>query len=47
MDCFALLKRYRDLRALVERVKKSPIMKDATTQQQVRDVDAELKKKGK
>ena len=47
MDCLALVKRYRELRALVERVKKSPAMKDATTQQQVRDVEAGLKKLGK
>ena len=47
MDCLAILKRYSELRALVERVKKSPIMKDATTQQQVRDVEAGLKKNGK
>ncbi len=47
MDCLASLKRYRDLRTLVERVKKSPVMKDATTQQQVRDVEAQLKTKGK
>jgi tetratricopeptide (TPR) repeat protein len=47
MDCLANLKRWRDLRALVERIKKSPIMKDATTQQQVREVEAGLKKQGK
>ncbi|HEX6839696.1 MAG TPA: hypothetical protein VF334_24125 [Polyangia bacterium] len=47
MDCLAILKRYDALRALVERVKKSPIMSDATTQQQVRDNEAALKKLGK
>lgn len=47
MDCLALLKRWDELRALVDRVKKSPIMSDATTQQQVRDNDAALKKHGK
>jgi cellulose synthase operon protein C len=48
MDCLAILKRYDELRALVERVKKNPVlMKDATTQQQVRDNDAALKKHGK
>lgn len=47
MDCLAILKRYDQLRALVERVKKSPAMKDATTQQQVRDNEAALKKLGK
>ncbi|MGZ3405778.1 MAG: tetratricopeptide repeat protein, partial [Polyangia bacterium] len=48
MDCLAILKRYGELRALVERVKKNPtLMKDATTQQQVRDNDAALKKRGK
>jgi len=47
MDCLAGLKRYGELRALVERVKKSPIMSDATTQEQVRDVEAALKKQRK
>ena len=47
MDCWALLKREHELRALVERVKKSPIMNDATTRQQVRDNEAALKKLGK
>jgi tetratricopeptide (TPR) repeat protein len=47
MDCLALLKRYGELRALVERVKKSPIMSDATTQKQVHDNEAALKKLGK
>jgi len=47
MDCLAILKRYGELRALVERVKKSPIMSDATTQKQVRDNEAALKKLGK
>ena len=47
MDCLALLKRWSELRALVERVKKSPIMVDATTQEQVRDVEAALKKQRK
>jgi predicted metal-dependent HD superfamily phosphohydrolase len=47
MDCLAILKRYGDLRALVERVKKSPVMSDATTQKQVRDNEAALKKLGK
>jgi tetratricopeptide (TPR) repeat protein len=47
MDCLAIGKRYAELRALVERVKKSPIMRDATTQKQVHDNDAALKKLGK
>lgn len=47
MDCFAILKRYDALRALVERVKKSPAMKDPVVQQQVRDNEAALKKLGK
>jgi len=48
MDCLAILKRYDDLRALIERVKKNALlMKDETTQKQVRDMDAGLKKKGK
>jgi len=48
MDCLAILKRYDQLRTLLERVKKTPaLMKDATVQQQVRDLDAGLKKKGK
>lgn len=48
MDCLAILKRYDQLRTLLERVKKTPaLMKDATVQQQVRDNDAALKKKGK
>ena len=47
LDCLAILKRYDQLRALVERIKKSPAMKDATTQQQVREIDAGLKKRGK
>lgn len=48
MDCLAELKRYDELRALVERVKKNPVlMKDATTRQQVHDNDAALKKHGK
>ncbi len=47
MDCLAILKRYDALRALVERVKKSPAMKDAVTQKQVADMDAGLKKRGK
>ena len=47
MDCFAVLKRYDALRALVERVKKSPAMKDPVVQQQVRDNEAALKKLGK
>ena len=47
MDCLVYLKRWSELRALVERVKKSPIMSDATTQKQVRDVEAELKKQRK
>lgn len=47
MDCLALLKRYDQLRALIERVKKSPAMKDAVTQKQVRDNEAALKKHGK
>jgi cellulose synthase operon protein C len=48
MDCLALLKRHDALRSLVERVKKSPtLMKDATTQKQVRDNEAALKKLGK
>lgn len=44
MDCLAELKRWSELRALVERVKKSASMSDATTQAQVRDVEAALKK---
>lgn len=47
MDCLVYLKRWGDLRALVDRVKKSPIMSDATTQKQVRDVEAALKKQRK
>lgn len=47
MDCLAILKRYDELRALVERVKKSPSMADEVTQKQVRDNDAALKKRGK
>ncbi len=48
MDCLALLKRWTELRALVDRVKKDPVlMKDAVTQQQVHDNDAALKKHGK
>ena len=47
MDCLAILKRYDELRALVERVKKSPAMRDAVVQQQVRDNEAALKKLGK
>jgi tetratricopeptide (TPR) repeat protein len=47
MDCLAMLKRHDDLRALVERVKKSPVMKDPVVQQQVRDNEAALKKLGK
>ena len=47
MDCLAILKRHDDLRALVERVKKSPAMKDPVVQQQVRDNEAALKKLGK
>jgi tetratricopeptide (TPR) repeat protein len=47
MDCLAKLKRYDELRRLVERVKKSPVMKDAVVQQEVQQLDAELKKKGK
>ena len=47
MDCLAIGKRYEALRALVERVKKSPSMSDAMTQQQVREMDEGLKKKGK
>jgi tetratricopeptide (TPR) repeat protein len=47
MHCLAVLKRYDALRALVERVKKSPAMKDAVTQEQVAEMDAGLKKRGK
>ena len=48
MDCLAILKRYDELRALVERVKRNPtLMKDETTQKQVRDNEAALKKLGK
>lgn len=47
MDCLTMLKRYDELRALVERVKKSPAIKDSATQQQVRSVEAGLKKRGK
>lgn len=48
MDCLAILKRYDPLRALVERVKKNPLlMKDEVTQREVREIDAGLKKKGK
>jgi tetratricopeptide (TPR) repeat protein len=48
MDCLTIAKRYEPLRTLVERVKKSPtLMKDETTQKQVRDVEDVLKKKGK
>ncbi|HEY2748945.1 MAG TPA: hypothetical protein VGL86_30195 [Polyangia bacterium] len=47
MDCLARLKRYGELRTLVDRVKKSPAMKDAIVQQEVGQLDAELKKKGK
>lgn len=47
MDCLAMLKRYDELRALLARVKKSPAMKDAMTQKQVRDNEAALKKHGK
>ena len=47
MHCLAAAKRYAELRALVERVKKSPAMKDAITQKQVADIEAGLKKRGK
>jgi tetratricopeptide (TPR) repeat protein len=48
MDCLALGKRYDELRALVDRVKKNPtLMKDPTTQKQVQENDAALKKRGK
>jgi tetratricopeptide (TPR) repeat protein len=47
MDCLAILKRFDELRALVERVKKSPAMKDETTQRQIQDMEAGLKKRGK
>ena len=48
MDCLASLKRYGELRALVERVQKNPaMMSDAVLQQNVRDVEAQLKQKGK
>jgi tetratricopeptide (TPR) repeat protein len=48
IDCLAILKRYDQLRTLIERVKKNPAqMKDETTQKLVREMDAGLKKKGK
>ncbi len=47
MDCLAILKRYDELRALVERIKKSPVMRDQVVQQQVQEMDAGLKKRGK
>jgi tetratricopeptide (TPR) repeat protein len=47
MDCLAILKRFDDLRALIERIKKSRVMRDDKVRQQVQTLDAALKKKGK
>lgn len=47
MDCLAILKRYADLRALVERIKKSPAMRDETVRHQVEAMDAALAKKAR
>jgi tetratricopeptide (TPR) repeat protein len=47
MDCLANLKRWGELRALVDRIKKSPMFSDAATQQNVRDLEAQLKQKRK
>ncbi|MDB4970590.1 MAG: Tetratricopeptide repeat protein [Myxococcales bacterium] len=45
MDCLAILKRYDQLRGLVARLKKSPVMHDATVREQVEQMEKGLKKK--
>lgn len=47
LDCMAVARRFADLRQLLDRVAKSPVMRDETVRQQVQALEAALQKKAR